>query len=604
MANTSISLTALDFDSLKSNFKDYLTSQSVFKDYNFEGSNMNVLLDVMSYNSYLNAFYLNMVASEMFLDSALKLDSVVSHAKELNYLPKSAKSAVANVSFTVVYDGSPLTIPKGTVFSGQNSNGSFSFTTAFTQNYTSYNNTYQVENLQIHEGFFIQDSFVRDYTVNSQRFVLSNQNIDIDSLTVTVKENGINKLFSRVETLYNLTSNSNIYFLQAAQNSQYEIVFGDGILGKDPLNLSTIVADYRVTNGDKAQSVSSFIITTKLGNQNSTTSTITTVAPAAGGSAADGIESIRKLAPRYFATQQRAVASDDYASLVLDKFGGVISDVNVYGGQLLEPKQYGRVAVCLKPAGSTIAPNYIKDQIISYLIPYVSLPTRVIITDPDYMYISIVSEVQYEPTKTYKLASEIKTSIINSIKQYSIEHIEVFQNDFRYSKFVGHIDSVDESITSNNTEISIIKRWSPSLNFNTSKVLEFNNSAEAEGISESLGYKKGNPFYDEPIITTSAFTYIDSYDQVWDNCYIRDDNFGVLVVYKIIDNVFTVLNSAIGNVNYDTGLVTISNFKTSYYGNYISVKMKPKNKDIIASRDKILLIDLADVSINIITTQK
>jgi hypothetical protein len=604
MANTSLSLTALDFDSLKSNFKDYLTSQSVFKDYNFEGSNMNVLLDVMAYNSHLNAFYLNMVASEMFLDSAQKLDSVVSHAKELNYLPKSARSAVANVSFSVVYDSAPLTIPKGTVFAGQNSNGSFSFTTAFTQNYTSSNSTYQVNNLQIHEGFFISDTFVKDDTQKTQRFVLSNPNIDTDSLTVTCNENGANVAFTRVETLYKLTGNSNIYFLQAAQNSKYEIVFGDGILGRVPPNLSTIVANYRVTNGDKAQSVSSFVITTKLGNQNSTTSPITTVAPSAGGMAAEDIESIRKLAPRYFATQQRAVASDDFASLVLDQFSGVISDVNVYGGEMLEPKQYGRVAVCLKPKGSTIAPNYIKDQIVTYLTPYVALPTRVIITDPDYMYISINSTVQYEPTKTTKLASEIKTTVINAIQQFSKDHIEKFEDDFRYSKIVAHIDNCETSITSNSTDIDIIKRWSPVLNYKASKVLEFNNPAELEAVAESLGYTKGNAFYDEPIITSSAFTYVDSSGIETPNCYIRDDNFGVLVVYYILNNKFVVLNRNIGTVNYETGLVTISNFKTSYYGNYISVKMRPRNKDIIASRDKILMIDLGDVTINVITIQK
>ena len=604
MANTSISLTSLDFDTLKTNFKEYLTSQSIFKDYNFEGSNMNVLLDVMSYNTYLNSFYLNMVASEMFLDSAQKLDSVVSHAKELNYLPKSSKSAVANVSFSVNYDSSPLTIPKGTVFSGQNSNGSFSFTTAFTQNYTSSNSTYQVNNLQIHEGFFTKDSFVRDYTQKPQRYVLSNPNIDIDSLTVTCNENGSNTQFTKVETLFNLTGNSNIFFVQAAQNNKYEIVFGDGILGRDPQNLAIIVAEYRVTNGDKAQGISSFLLTTKLGNPNSTTSTVITDAPSAGGAAAEDIESIRRSAPRYFATQQRAIASDDYASLVLDKFGGQISAVNVYGGELLNPKQYGRVAVCLKPAGSIIAPDYVKNQITTYLAPYVGLPTRVIITDPDYMYIAIDSTVQYEPNNTTKLASEIKTVIVNAIKQYSADHIEVFENDFRYSKFVAHIDQCDESITSNNTEINIIKRISPVLNYNTSFVLDYNNPTEVEDISESLGYTKGNAFYDEPIVTSSAFSYINSAGEEYFNCYIRDDNFGVLVVYYILNNKFTVLNRNIGTIDYGKGVVTISNFKTSYYGNYISIKVRPRNKDIIASRDKILLIDLADVNINIISTQK
>jgi hypothetical protein len=220
------------------------------------------------------------------------------------------------------------------------------------------------------------------------------------------------------------------------------------------------------------------------------------------------------------------------------------------------------------------------------------------------MYISIKSTVQYEPTKTTKLASEIKTTVINAIQQFSKDHLEKFEDDFRYSKIVAHIDNCETSITSNSTDIDIIKRWSPVLNYKASKVLEFNNPAELEGISESIGYTKGNAFYDEPIITSSAFTYVDSSGIQTPNCYIRDDNYGVLVVYYILNNKFIVLDRNIGTVHYDTGLVTISNLITSYYGDYISIKMRPRNKDIIASRDKILMIDLGDVTINVITIQK
>lgn len=604
MANTSISLTSLDFDSLKSNFKNYLTSQSVFKDYNFDGSNINVLLDVMSYNTYLNSFYLNMVASEMFLDSAQKLDSVVSHAKELNYVPKSAKSPVANVSFTVNTTDNPLTIPKGTTFTGQNSNGSFIFTTAFNQNYTSANTLYQVNNLQIYEGFFIQDSFVVDYTQSSQRFILSNSKIDIDSLTVTAIENGANSTFSRVETLFNLNNNSNVYFLQAAQNNQYEIVFGDGLLGRIPNNLSTIVVEYRITNGSSALGISSFLLTSTVGGPSSTVSSITTTSNAVNGGDAETIESIRKLAPRYFATQQRAVATDDYKSLILDQFQGQISAVNVYGGELLTPKQFGRVAVCLKPSGGTIAPTYVKDQVKLYLRDFIGLPTRVITTDPDYMYIEITSEVQYNTTGTVQTASGIKSLLNTAIQQFSTDHLETFENDFRYSKFVAHIDQAESSITSNNTNIKIIKRIYPLINYPTSFDLDFNNPTELEGVDESLGYTKGNPFYDEPAITSSAFTYITDDGTQYTNCYIRDDNFGVLVVYKIVDGKFIVLNKAIGSVDYNKGIVILTKLTVASYGNYIEIKIQPRNKDIVVSRDKVLLIDLANVIINVIPTQK
>jgi len=605
MANNSISLTSLDFDSLKSNFQDYLTSQSVFKDYNFTGSNMNVLLDVMSYNTYLNAFYLNMVASEMFLDSAVKLDSVVSHAKELNYVPKSARSAVASVTFNVTSDHSPVAVPKGTLFTGQNSNGSFTFTTAINQNFTStpqLPNVYQID-LQIYEGFYLQDSFVMDYTQEQQKFVLTNQNIDTNSLTVTVIESGVNTFFTSVDTTFGVNGNSNVFFLQAAQNNQYEIIFGDGLIGRKPKNLSTIVADYRVTNGDAAQNISSFLLTSNLG-PGIVPGTLTTVANAVSGSTAESIESIRTLAPRYFATQQRAVASDDYASLILSQFQGQLQYVNVYGGQNLEPKQYGRVAVCLKPSGGTITPNYIKDEVLTYLQDLIGLPTRVIITDPDYMYISVTTEVQYNVTGTTKYANEIKALLNDTIKQYSLDNIERFNGDFRYSKFVSYIDNADPSITSNNTDVKIIKRISPLLNYKASFVLDYNNPTEAENNDINLGYVRGKPFYDEPIITSSSFTYVDNSGKQWENCFIRDDNYGVLVVYKIIDGKFVVINDYIGNVNYNKGIVKITDIKTSNYGNYISIMIVPKNKDIIVSRDKILVIELTDVNVTVIPTQK
>ena len=611
MANTSVSLTSLDFDTLKTQFQQYLTSQSAFKDYNFTGSNMNVLLDVMSYNTYLNAFYLNMVSSEMFLDSAQKLDSVVSHAKELNYVPKSYKSAAANISFTVTTTGipSPLSIPKGTTFSGQNSNGLFQFTTALNQNYTSSNNIYSVNNLQIYEGSYLTDAYVVDYTQETQRFILSNPNIDTDSLIITVIESGVNTYFSQVSTLFGLSNTSNVYFLQAAQNNQYEIVFGDGLLGRIPNNLATVVANYRVTTGNQAQGIGSFLITQDLGIINGGTasvSTITVNANSAGGSIPENIESIRKNAPRYFATQQRAVASDDYSSLITSQFGGQIADVSVFGGELLNPKQYGRVAICLKPQGSNIAPDYLKSQILNYLAPYISLPIRGVITDPDYTYIGVTTTVQYNTTITTKLSNEIQGIVTNAIANYSNNYLQLFNSDFRYSKFAANIDNSDPSITSNDTGIKIIKRISPLLNYPTSYVLDYNNSTEQESRVSAQGYVAGKPFYDEPQITSSSFTYIDSNGTAWPNSFIRDDNFGTLVVYtySATTNIFTIINPLLGTVDYKAGIIIINNLQTSYYNQYISIYMEPATKDILVNRDKILQIDLADVTVSIIPTQK
>jgi hypothetical protein len=613
MANSSLSLTSLDFGTLRSNLKSYLASQPNFKDYNFDGSNMGVLMDIMSYNTFINSFYLNMVASEMFMDSAQKLDSVVSHAKELNYVPKSYSSSIATIDLTVDAGvvANPFIIPKGTLFSGTNSNGSFTFTTAETVSYTSTNSTYTANGLMIYEGTYVTDSFVVDDTIENQKFLLQNENADVSSLSVTVTEinaETTTTTYKKVDTLFNLTADSKVYFIQAAQNGQYEILFGDGTLGYVPKNGSVIELNYRTCVGPTSDGVAVFTLSSDLGVINGLGSigaaTITTVDSAASGELPETIESIRKLAPRYFATQQRAIASDDYASLVRSEFGGKIADINVYGGELLNPKQYGRVAVCLKPTAGTIAPDYLKNQIVTYLKPYIALPNRVLITDPDYMYLKIDSTVQYDPTITTKTPSELSSNITAAIKQFSSDHLEMFDNDFRYSKFVTHIDSIDSSIVSNSTDIKITKRISPLINYSTSYILDFNNPAEEEGRNAAIGYVGGNRFYDEPMVTSSPFTYIDDTGTALDLCYYRDDNYGVMVIYRYVDGAFKVVNNAAGEVDYATGIVKLNNLKTSSYGDYISIYMAPKNKDVIANNDKIIIVDLADVDVSIITHMK
>jgi len=605
MANSSIQLSSLDFDTLKNNLKSYLSNQTIFKDYNFSGSNINVLLDVLSYNSYLNSFYLNMISSEMFMDSAQKLDSVVSHAKELNYVPRSSKSSEASFGFNVTGYGttSPFIIKKGSMFSGTNSNGNFTFITDRDYAYTSSNNVYVIPELTVYEGKYTTDSFIYDINNEAQRFILSNPNVDTDSIEVIVTESSVNTTFTKAETLYNLINTSSVYFLQAAQNSKYEIVFGDGNFGRIPNNLSTVTINYRITNGTDADGIISFICDEDLGVMNNGEATIDTInvtSNSSGGSNAESIDSIKFAAPRYFATQQRAVASDDYSSLVLSNFGGIISDVNVYGGELLEPKQYGRVVLALKPSGATIASDFVKNEISSFLKPYIALPNRLIITDPDYLYVKLNTTVQYNKNITTSSPVQLQTFILSAITQFSTDHIETFGSDLRYSKIVAHIDNSDVSITSNDTGIKIIKRLSPKINYATSFSFSFNNASDQE--EEFAGYSKRNPLSDEPAITSSPFTYVTSDGTNYPLSYIRDNNFGLLLVYTVINGVFTILNENIGSINYTTGDVKINNLLTSSYGNYISLYMLPMNKDIVINNNKILIIDPNDVTITMIET--
>jgi hypothetical protein len=588
-ANSTLNLTALDFDLLKENLKEFLKSQSAFKDYNFEGSNINVLLDVLSYNSYLNAFYLNMVASEMFMDSAQKLDSVVSHAKELNYVPKSAKSSVAYVSFSATASGlnGTLLIPKGTLFSGTNSNGSYTFTTKENNTYVSTNGYFAIANLAIYEGNYVDESFVVDYTVDEQKFILSNKRIDSDSLTINVVENNgqSNTLFNKVDTLYNLTSTSNVYFVQSAQNGQYEFTFGDGVLGRIPQNGAVVLAQYRITNGTDGDGCFSFGLDQSLSNFNGgsvNASTPTASANSSGAANAESISTIKFRAPRYFATQQRAVSNDDYKILTLSKFGGQISDVNVYGGEVLEPKQYGRVVVAIKPAGLEFAPDYLKEAVVEYLDTYAPIPIRVLTADPQYIYLRVVTTVQYDTTKTSKLPLDLRTNVLSTIHNFSQDELEKFGNDFRYSRFIYAIDNTDVSIMSNDTDVTMIKRLVPTPSSPSSFKAEFNNSIRTDINVDS-----------------TYFTFITEDGVEYDNCKLSDSN-GAIYVYTYIDNIKTTLDSSIGSINYTTGLMSISGLLCKNYGDYISVYAAPSTKDILSNQDKILVIEPSDVTISVI----
>lgn len=610
-ANSSVVLTSLDFDTLKQNFKSFLSTQSVFKDYDYNGSNINVLLDVMAYNSYLNSFYLNMVASEMFLDSAQKYDSVVSHAKELNYTPRSARSSVAEITLNLTADSSgQIQIPKGTRFSGTNSNGIFTFTTNELSSYVSVSNNYTVANLMIYEGKYFTDSYIVNYNIESQKFLITNKNVDVDSLQVTVYENnGANTtVFSKAQTLYGLDSFSSVYFLQAAQNNLYEIVFGDGLFGRVPLNGATVSINYRVSNGIASDGITTFTLVDDLSNSNPKRifpSSIVVNSNSSGGGDQESIDSIKFSAPRYFATQQRAVATDDFSSLVLANFGSTISDVNVYGGETVEPKKYGRVIVVVKPTNGIIAPDYVKSQISNYLKDFIVLPNRIEISDPDYFYLSMTIDVQYDSKQTTKSLSEIKTAVLASAVNYSSNNLEHFGNDFRYSKFSSEIDASDTSIVSNQTTVRLTKKLSPKLNYVTSYKLNLDNVIDYETNTVDAGIPHTELYttsYETHLqhasVISNTFTWVAADGSQYELSYLADDGAGNIKVYTTVQKVIQPLQ-IIGSVDYVNGVIQINGLLVSSYTNYINLYVKTLDNDVYAKNDKIMLIDPADVSIQI-----
>jgi hypothetical protein len=605
MSNSSLSVSSLDFDTLKQNFKTYLQNQSVLKDYNFEGSNINVLLDVMTYNSHLNSFYLNMVASEMFLDSSQKYDSVASHSKELNYLPISNRSSVAflDLEFETTGIDGPFTIPKGTRFSGSNSNNSFEFVTNEVNIITSANDTYSISNVEVLEGSFFQDSFIYDSTDETQVLRLSNENIDVNTLTVSVIENnGANTFnYTRAENLLGINKNSQVFFLQPSDNNRYEIVFGNDIFGRRPRNFSIVTADYIVNNGKDSNGISDLSLVDDLGPINSgevTTVTSTVVTNSADGAFQETIDDVKFRAPRFFATQQRAVASNDYSALVLARFGGALSDVNVYGGQEVEPKQYGKVLLSLKPASGTIAPDFLKNDVLNYLLDYIALPNRVVFVDPDFFYIHVISTVQLNTVTSLKSVSDIDALVTQDILDFGTDTLSKFDNDFRYSKFVTSIDAVDENITSNDTQVRLLSRQTPKVNEKVSFIIKYNNELEARR-TLCTGYT-----HNSVVLTTTQFTFLDDDDNETEFAQIRDDGNGNLEVYKEISGQLVTIKSNIGSINYTTGEVEVDNIKIKGYDQYISFLVNTKNKDVISSQNMILLIDNSNVNVNVIETVK
>ena len=334
-------------------------------------------------------------------------------------------------------------------------------------------------------------------------------------------------------------------------------------------------------------------------NQASVTAeTVTTVSNSTGGTAAESIESIRFSAPRYFATQQRAISNDDYSSLVLTNFGGEISDVVVYGGQELEPKQYGRVVVCLKPSAGTIAPDYIKNKITNFLLPYIAIPNRIIITDPEYLYGSINSKVQYDSILGEKNVSELTSAIYDTIANYSKNNLEKFGKDLRYSRLVSAIDNTDSNIVSNDTELRLIKKIAPLPNTVSSYDIETNNKIYVELNSDKIGIDYDTRYLYSSLIS-SKFTY-NYLGTSYPLSYFEDDNKGNIYVYYVTNDTAVKLTvDPVGSINYETGNIVLSNLRIVSYDTNVSLYLKPYNKDILANKNKIVLIDPSDININI-----
>lgn len=619
-ANSSIVLTQLDFDSYKDSLKTFLKSQDQFKDYDFDGSNLSVLLDVLSYNTYQNAFYLNMISNEMFLDSAKLRDSVVSHAKELNYLPRSFRSASATVKLTITSTDSTkrsIVVPKGTTFTTRVDDATYNFST--TENVVITDRTpsgsnfvYESENITIYEGNYLSDTYNVNYN-NPLVYKISNKRVDLESLLVTVfEDNGTTThTYTRATSLFGHDLNAKVFFLQPGIGDVYEVVFGDGVVGRKPKNNSVIVIEYRVSNGELPNGAFKFINTARIDSESNVV--IETISAATDGAVAEDLNSIKYNAPRAFTTQERAVTSEDYENLLKANFPE-INAVVAYGGEDAVPPQYGRIFLSIDLQDVDGLPKIKENEYKRFLRSRSSVAIEPLFVSPDYTYLYVNTNIKYNINTTGLNPEDIRTYVIDSILNYASTNLNNFGRTLRYSRFVKDIDNAENSIISNETSIELVKYLTPVLSTSVtgsssstsgSLVSLVSSGVVISGQNITIDFKnplrndipaKGaeHSLRDVHIISSSSFTY-----NGLANCRLEDNGDGIM---RIVNSQGTQHRTIIdiGTVDYDTGIVRISNFNiTNYTGTSLKIYAKPRNLDITSSQNVILNILENDVDVTI-----
>lgn len=493
-----LQVTELDFDQIKQNLKTFLKSQSEFTDYDFEGSGLSVLLDILAYNTHYNAYYLNMVANEAFMDTALLRDSVISHAKVLGYVPYSRKAPRATINFTVntaTNVASTLTVPKGFSFLSNEIDGvSYNFVTLEEVRVTKSNTDFSFLNLPIYEGQLVTYNFTHDQTTNpKQIFSLPDTNIDTSTLFVSVR-NSISNTDSEIYTLAEdasvTTTNSNVFYLQENRGERYVIYFGDNVIGKKLPNGAVVSVTYLITNGTAANKANNFVATGVLADSLGNAQTdyiIDPVSESSGGAERESVDNIKFSAPLQFTTQNRLVTFSDYETYIQKSYPSLDS-VSVWGGEDETPPKFGVVYVALKPKINYFISEAEKQRIIDDIIkPKAIVAIQAVLRDPEYLYLLISPTVTYNPIKTIFTEEQLKTAIRTAILNYKTTNLDKFNSQFIISKVQDAIDSVDtNAIIGSSVSVRLQKRFSPSLNSSTPYTINFNTQLRRGTIGNKL----------------------------------------------------------------------------------------------------------------------
>lgn len=588
-------ISEVDFQGIKNNFIDYLKSQSEFKDYDFTGSGIQQILNILAYNTNYNAYYLNMVANEMFLDSADMRSSVVSRAKALGYTPRSTQAPRANVYFEVNTGSdapASITIPEKTVVKTRIDDKVYKFTltesinATFNRTTTDGDRIYRSDNTLIYEGTLLTQSYTVDINNSDQRFIIPNAGVDIDRLTVSVQRSPTNTLsdkFTRANNLTNVNGESNVYFIQEVEGGLYEVYFGDGNTGKALAHNNVVILEYINTNGPAANSASAF---TTSGSISGYDYNCITVDKASSGAERESTESIKLLAPLHFDTQNRAVTANDYKTLLLENYGN-IDAVSTWGGEDNNPPVYGKVYISLKPKDGFVISDSVKQQIIDSVIGeknVVSITPEII--DPDYTYVGVNATVNYSRELTTKSAEDLRGIVRTAMQNYFNTYLNTFQKYLRYSKFAAAVDAADPAITGSQIELTMKKIIEPTFGVSKTYTLNFSNAIHYYSGANRVGAVK-----------SELFTL-----GIYDKCYIADNGAGVLNVYRQSGNTTVIVSEEVGTVDYDTGQVIVNNFapiEMDDEGQTMVFTADPDAQNIYVVRNQILGIRAEDILLTI-----
>ena len=584
-----------DFDAIKSNLKSFLQGQTSFQDYDFEGSSLNILLDILSYNTHYLAYLANMSTNELYLDSADIRNNIVSLAKMIGYTPSSPRAPMASIDVQINNaTGSSVTMSKGTVFTTTVENTSYQYVTNSDITITPSSGVYKFSSVPIYEGSLVTFKYTNDVNDVDQKFIIPSANADTSTLLVKVQNSSTDTTthtYSLAGGYNSVDSTSKVYFIQEGQDGKYEVYFGDGINGKSLADGNIVILEYIVTNKDVSNSASSFTLSGNIGGFSDVT--ITTISNSQGGSEAEANESIKHNAPLQYAAQDRAVTTTDYETLVQSIYPNALS-VSAWGGEDDETPRYGIVKIGVKAASGSTLTETTKADIVNKLKPYNVASVRPEIVDPEVTSVLLTSTVKYDSKSTTKSSDTLKSEITTAVINYNTNTLQKFDSVYRHSKLTGLIDDVDTSILSNITTIKIRKNFTPTLSSSTKYDIYFRNSLfnphsghnkSAGGILSSTGFK----------VTGSDLEQ-----------FLDDDGNGNVRRYYLSSGIRTYSNETQGTIDYSTGQITLNSLNIASISNIrgatstvVELTVTPNSNDVVPVRDQIVEIDIANSTINV-----